>query len=69
MATRRAFLASVSKPVAALGLLVAAEEGVVDLDEAAGPPGSTVRISRARPGCRSRDRPDRRARDAADLLE
>jgi CubicO group peptidase (beta-lactamase class C family) len=36
-------LASVSKPVAALALLVAAEEGVVDLDEAAGPPGSTVR--------------------------
>jgi CubicO group peptidase (beta-lactamase class C family) len=41
---RRAFpLASVSKPVAALALLVAAEEGVVDLDEAEGPPGSTVR--------------------------
>ncbi len=36
-------LASVSKPVAALALLVAAEEGVLDLDEAAGPPGSTVR--------------------------
>lgn len=36
-------LASVSKPVTALALLVAAEEGVVDLDEAAGPPGSTVR--------------------------
>ena len=36
-------LASVSKPVAALALLVAAEEGVVDLDEAAGPAGSTVR--------------------------
>jgi CubicO group peptidase (beta-lactamase class C family) len=36
-------LASVSKPVAALAVLVAAEEGVVDLDEAAGPPGSTVR--------------------------
>jgi len=42
--TRRAVrLASVSKPVAALAVLVAAEEGVVDLDEAAGPPGSTVR--------------------------
>jgi CubicO group peptidase (beta-lactamase class C family) len=36
-------LASVSKPVTALALMVAAEEGVVDLDEAAGPPGSTVR--------------------------
>ena len=36
-------LASVSKPAAALALLVAAEEGVVDLDEPAGPPGSTVR--------------------------
>jgi CubicO group peptidase (beta-lactamase class C family) len=36
-------LASVSKPVAALAVLVAAEEGVVDLDEPAGPSGSTVR--------------------------
>jgi len=36
-------LASVSKPVAALAYLVAAEEGVIDLDEPAGPPGSTVR--------------------------
>jgi CubicO group peptidase (beta-lactamase class C family) len=36
-------LASVSKPVAALAVLVAAEEGVVDLDDSAGPPGSTVR--------------------------
>jgi CubicO group peptidase (beta-lactamase class C family) len=36
-------LASVSKPVAALAVLVAAEEGVVDLDEPAGPPGSSVR--------------------------
>lgn len=36
-------LASVSKPITALATLVAAEEGVVDLDEAAGPPGSTVR--------------------------
>jgi CubicO group peptidase (beta-lactamase class C family) len=43
-ATNEPFLlASVSKPVAALALLVAAEEGVVDLDAAAGPPGSTVR--------------------------
>ena len=36
-------LASVSKPVGAWAFLIAAEEGVVDLDEAAGPPGSTVR--------------------------
>jgi CubicO group peptidase (beta-lactamase class C family) len=35
--------ASISKPAAALATLVAAEEGVVDLDEAAGPEGSTVR--------------------------
>ena len=35
--------ASVTKPVTALATLVAAEEGVVDLDEDAGPPGSTVR--------------------------
>jgi CubicO group peptidase (beta-lactamase class C family) len=33
----------VSKPVAALAVLIAAEEGVVDLDEPAGPAGSTVR--------------------------
>jgi CubicO group peptidase (beta-lactamase class C family) len=36
-------LASVSKPVSALALLVAAEEGVIDLDEELGPPGATVR--------------------------
>ena len=35
--------ASVTKVVSALALLVAAEEGTIDLDEAAGPPGSTVR--------------------------
>jgi CubicO group peptidase (beta-lactamase class C family) len=35
--------ASVTKLVTALAVLVAAEEGVVDLDEPAGPPGSTVR--------------------------
>jgi CubicO group peptidase (beta-lactamase class C family) len=42
--TKRAVrLASVSKPVTALAVLVAAEEGVVDLDEPAGPAPSTVR--------------------------
>jgi CubicO group peptidase (beta-lactamase class C family) len=42
--TRRPFRwASVTKPVTALATLVAAEEGVVDLDEPAGPAGSTVR--------------------------
>src|ERR1051325_3348399 len=35
--------ASVTKLVTALAVLVAAEEGVVDLDEPAGAPGSTVR--------------------------
>jgi CubicO group peptidase (beta-lactamase class C family) len=35
--------ASVTKPVTALATLVAAEEGTVDLDEPAGPSGSTVR--------------------------
>ena len=42
-ASRSVRLASVSKPVAALAALVAAEEGVLDLDEPAGPPGSMVR--------------------------
>ena len=41
--SRAVRLASVSKPITALATLVAAEEGVVDLDEAAGPPGATVR--------------------------
>ena len=35
--------ASVTKLLTALAVLVAAEEGTVDLDEPAGPPGSTVR--------------------------
>ena len=35
--------ASVTKPATALATLVAAEEGAIDLDEPAGPPGSTVR--------------------------
>ncbi len=35
--------ASVTKPVTALAALVAVEEGVIDLDDPAGPPGSTVR--------------------------
>jgi CubicO group peptidase (beta-lactamase class C family) len=36
-------IASVTKLMTALAALVAAEEGVIDLDEPAGPPGSTVR--------------------------
>jgi CubicO group peptidase (beta-lactamase class C family) len=35
--------ASVTKPATAVAVLVAVEEGIVDLDEPAGPPGSTVR--------------------------
>src|SRR5436309_1232249 len=35
--------ASVSKLATAVAMLVAAEEGIVDLDERAGPPGSTFR--------------------------
>jgi CubicO group peptidase (beta-lactamase class C family) len=36
-------IASVTKLMTAIAALVAAEEGVIDLDESAGPPGSTVR--------------------------
>ncbi|MFT5530198.1 MAG: CubicO group peptidase (beta-lactamase class C family) [Candidatus Poriferisodalaceae bacterium] len=36
-------LASVTKPLSALAVLVAAEEGIVSLDEPLGPPGTTVR--------------------------
>jgi CubicO group peptidase (beta-lactamase class C family) len=35
--------ASVTKPATALAVLVAVEEGTLDLDEPAGPPGATVR--------------------------
>jgi len=42
--TERVFeLASVTKPLAARAAQIAIEEGVVELDTAAGPPGSTVR--------------------------
>jgi CubicO group peptidase (beta-lactamase class C family) len=40
---RRFPWASVTKPATAVAILVAAEEGIVDLDESAGPPGSTLR--------------------------
>jgi len=36
-------LASVTKPLTALAVLVAVEEGLIELDQAAGPPRSTVR--------------------------
>ncbi|SER88931.1 CubicO group peptidase, beta-lactamase class C family [Streptomyces sp. yr375] len=42
-ADRRFWLASVTKPLAAYAALVAYEEGAIELDEPAGPPGSTVR--------------------------
>jgi CubicO group peptidase (beta-lactamase class C family) len=42
-AGRRFPWASVSKLATAVAMLVAAEEGIVDLDEPAGPPGSTFR--------------------------
>lgn len=41
--SRQFALASVTKPLAARAAQVAVEEGAVDLDTAAGPPGSTVR--------------------------
>jgi CubicO group peptidase (beta-lactamase class C family) len=40
---RRFAWASVTKVATAVAMLVAAEEGLVDLDEPAGPPGSTLR--------------------------
>ena len=42
-AERRFAWASVTKPAVAVAVLVAAEEGIVDLDEPAGPPGATMR--------------------------
>jgi CubicO group peptidase (beta-lactamase class C family) len=42
-ASREYRWASVTKPVTALACLVAAEEGAIDLDGPAGPPGSTFR--------------------------
>jgi CubicO group peptidase (beta-lactamase class C family) len=42
-AARRFPWASVTKLATAVAMLVAAEEGIVDLDEPAGPPGSTLR--------------------------
>lgn len=36
-------IASVTKPMAAYATLIAVEEGAVELDEPAGPPGSTIR--------------------------
>ena len=47
--SRRFPWASVTKLATAVAMLVAAEEGIVDLDEAAGPPGSTFRHLLARP--------------------
>jgi CubicO group peptidase (beta-lactamase class C family) len=41
--TKRFVLASVTKPLVARAAQIAIEEGVVELDTAAGPPGSTVR--------------------------
>lgn len=41
--TRRFVLASVTKPLVARAVQIAIEEGVVELDTPAGPPGSTVR--------------------------
>ena len=42
-ASQRFALASVTKPLAARAAQIAIEEGVVELDTEAGPPGATVR--------------------------
>lgn len=54
-------LASVTKPLAALACLVAVEEGAVDLDDPAGPPGSTVRHLLAHASGLAPDRRERAA--------
>jgi len=51
-------LASVTKPLVARAAQVAVEEGVVDLDTAAGPPGSTVRHLLAHTAGYSMNAPD-----------
>lgn len=57
--TERQFpLASVTKPLAALACLVAVEEGAIELDEPAGPPGSTVRHLLAHASGLAFDRPE-----------
>ena len=63
--------ASVTKLVTAGAVLVAAEEGIVELDEPAGPPGSTLRhlLAHASGLPLDGDAADREAGDAADLLE
>lgn len=67
---RRFRLASVTKPLAAYAALVAYEEGAIELDEPAGPPGSTVRHLLAHLGARLRRAPgDRPARGAAAVLQ
>ena len=68
---RRFAWASVTKLATAVAMLVAAEEGIVDLDEPAGPPGLDVPApARARVGAAVRSRrADRAAGRAPRLLE
>ncbi|HEX5496089.1 MAG TPA: serine hydrolase domain-containing protein [Mycobacteriales bacterium] len=54
-------LASVTKPLTALACLVAVEEGAIELDEPAGPPGSTVRHLLAHASGYAFDRAERAA--------